>query len=278
MVMAETQDWYFEQDGGRQGPVPLESLLALLANKSVSADTLVWNASFGPVWKKLGEVQPPAIPTDTAGPPPLPQAKPKAGNFFAWTIALFPIIGSAVELVATADVGANAHRGITGILYFLAYSVLCALDAGQIRKGGATEAAPIFWFWLVPVYLYKRARALKQSLALLWVWIAALLVGLVMTETDLATGEMYWGVGLPGCESSTARSQVSGMFADVPLVSITGGTAVRIENIRELSSSDVERQCAATVLSSHSLRYAVTYKITASEDDFLFELQVEPPQ
>lgn len=273
--MAEAQEWYFEQDGSRQGPVPLESLLALLASKSVTGETLVWNASFGAVWKRLADVHPSS--TNPDGPPPLPQARLRTNDFFAWTIALLPIIGSAVELVVMADAGTTPHYGITGLMYFLAYSLLCAADAGQIRKSGSTEA-PFFWFWLVPVYLYKRARLLRRSLTLLWVWIAAIAVGGVMTETDLVTGEMYWGLGMPACESSTARSQISSMFPDVPLVSLTGATAIRIEDIKEISSTEKERRCTATVLSSRSLRYPVSYKITESGDEFLFELQVEPPR
>lgn len=97
----------------------------------------------------------------------------RVNNTIVWIIAFMPLIG----LIAS-----NIIPGLSGGLYFvvvlLANMILCYIDLHIIR-GYAPQFvlsatwSLIFWGVIIPVYLYKRAKALNQSLAYFVVWIIA---------------------------------------------------------------------------------------------------------
>ena len=56
---------------------------------------------------------------------------------------------------------------------------LSVLDERRLRKAGHDTEDFKGWVWLVPVYLYQRAKATRQNLAYFMVWIACFAVVLV---------------------------------------------------------------------------------------------------
>lgn len=265
-------EWYFEHEGTRQGPVTIEALRARFLDQTAKPDTLVWTPSFGPTWKPATQVE--AMTGAGAVPPPLPPRRPKVSSFWAWVIAVVPIIGAGIQLVVTADGADPKLLAVTPFLYFVAYTALSAFDSSLIRSRDASMGTPIVWAWLAPLYLYKRARLLGQSLATLWTWVAAVLIGIVLTETDLATKDMYWGAGLPSCESSTAKSQVKSLFDQVPIIVLSGSKAREVQNTTEVSATEMARECAGAVISTAGLIFAVTYSISLHGDDIGIELNI----
>ena len=64
-------DWYFANDGQRQGPVSAEAFARSVASGEVRADTLVWRAGMA-AWQPWSEVQPTVeLPAVEPLPPPL---------------------------------------------------------------------------------------------------------------------------------------------------------------------------------------------------------------
>ena len=49
-------DWYYSQKGERKGPVELDTIKALVADGTLSKNSLVWNETMGAKWSKVGEV------------------------------------------------------------------------------------------------------------------------------------------------------------------------------------------------------------------------------
>jgi hypothetical protein len=54
------------------------------------------------------------------------------------------------------------------LLFLVANIVLCVFDEKGLKKAGYTES--LGSAWLIPVYLYKRAKYLNHSLAYFIVW------------------------------------------------------------------------------------------------------------
>ena len=77
--VADTTEWYAENQGKRVGPMPREQLSTMVTSGQVTATTLVWREGLGE-WTAAGQVPelgdvfkkvPPPLPT-RSGPPPLP--------------------------------------------------------------------------------------------------------------------------------------------------------------------------------------------------------------
>jgi hypothetical protein len=82
----------------------------------------------------------------------------KVSNVLIWILAFIPAIGALFEF---------------GTLLFLVLNILlCILDEKNLKKAGYNTES-LGSVWLIPVYLYKRARYLKHSLAYFIVWCVA---------------------------------------------------------------------------------------------------------
>ena len=77
--VADTTEWYAENQGKRLGPMPRDQLATLVTSGQVTQTTLVWREGMGE-WTPAGQVSelgdvfkkvPPPLPT-RSGPPPLP--------------------------------------------------------------------------------------------------------------------------------------------------------------------------------------------------------------
>lgn len=79
----------------------------------------------------------------------------KANNVLVWILAFIPAIGALFEF---------------GTLLFLVVNiVLCTLDEKNLKKAGY-DTESLGSAWLIPVYLYKRAKYLKHTLAYFIAW------------------------------------------------------------------------------------------------------------
>jgi hypothetical protein len=102
---------------------------------------------------KCGVRQKPAINTVSGN--VIGQADKPANNALVWILAWIPLIGTLFEF---------------GTLVFLVINiVLCLIDENQLEKAGY-ETSSLGSAWLIPVYLYKRAKMLGNSLAYFIVW------------------------------------------------------------------------------------------------------------
>ena len=92
-----------------------------------------------------------------------------------WEVALFPIVWIILSIFASI--------WVANFLYFL----LCFNDNVYLGKG----KLKIAWGWclLPPVYLYKRAKLLKESL--LKFWLLVIQIGLLVSFVISATLSLY---------------------------------------------------------------------------------------
>ena len=62
--------------------------------------------------------------------------------------------------------------------------LLSFMDEKRLQKAGHNTASFKGWVWLVPVYLYQRAKHLKQNLAYFIVWVCCFLFILLGMASD----------------------------------------------------------------------------------------------
>ena len=100
-----------------------------------------------------------------------------AGNLIVWLSALSPIVGIFFEMLGIVLIGAPwlivPDVIALGLSVCLAYLDRKKLDAKGYDR---SKLGPP---WLVPIYLFKRARMLKHKLTYFIVW-CALCAGLVL--------------------------------------------------------------------------------------------------
>ncbi len=175
--------WFYEKDGQRMGPVDEEEVTRLIGLSDISPETLVWTQGL-PDWVMVADTDL-RMHFEHAGPPSLPGGRVK--NTVVWILALAPLVGYFLEwLVAGAVHEGNefaAHIAMGEKRYwFVTVGLnlfLSVLDERRLRKAGHDTEDFKGWVWLVPVYLYQRAKATRQNLAYFMVWIACFAVVLV---------------------------------------------------------------------------------------------------
>lgn len=162
--------WYYATHGTRVGPLSEGHMLQLLAAGNVDNATHVWRQGFTD-WIPIGET---ALRQTLTTPPPLPGSV--VNNGLVWTVAFVPLAGS---LLAVMLVGVAAASSWAVTLCFLAVNVtLCAVDGSVLRKAGYDTSTFGAWVILIPVYLYKRAKALNQRLTYFVVWMVCFFLSL----------------------------------------------------------------------------------------------------
>lgn len=174
--------WHYEFAGRRLGPFTAAQILGLIANGSLSRGTLVWRAgleTWTPIEStELGE----QLKRNT--PPPLDGTR--VNNNVVWLLALSPVlIGLLRYVVALMATGGNETRA-DQLMEQNAYWVLgpvisialCYWDVAVLKTAGV-NTQQLGQVWLVPVYLFKRAKALVQSPVYAWVWIGLFVLGLL---------------------------------------------------------------------------------------------------
>jgi hypothetical protein len=164
-AQAVAEDWFYEEDGQRKGAIAESELIGLIKSGKISYGASVWKKGF-PDWLKIEN-------TDLRGhleevaPPPLKGEH--INNTVVWVLAFAPIIGFVFE---------KAVVGIPFITLILNIA-LSYLDEKRLRKAGHNTDKFKGWIWLVPVYLYQRAKILNQNLAYFIVWIVCFVLVLV---------------------------------------------------------------------------------------------------
>jgi len=71
------RSWFFASQGKQQGPYPEARLREFIANRTVTADTLVWTEGMAD-WQKAGDI--PGLLSDAGGPPAVPRPGDPLGS------------------------------------------------------------------------------------------------------------------------------------------------------------------------------------------------------
>lgn len=165
--------WHYEKDGQRLGPLPEDELKPLIENGSISAKTLVWSTGLAG-WTPLVDTALAIHLLQVSTPPALPASK--VSNTITWVLAFAPLLGFFLKCFlvgATAgdeDVAEAIRSGQFWYVTLLLNIGLSLLDLKTLQRAGVDTKAYGKMVWVVPVYLWKRAKSLGQSPAYFWVW------------------------------------------------------------------------------------------------------------
>ena len=189
----DPEEWYYVASSGRSGPVSLPALRKLAAQGHIEDATSIWKAGLAD-WIPLSSYEEAAFELSAAALPPAAAAPSKG---YIWPLALAPVWGTALQVVATELWVALTHKQLAYYAQFwwitFGSLFLCSyLDFRSYRKdrpagldfggypGEQTAARQVgtLIFLLVPAYVYLRAKKLDRRLLHFWVWLFSLLLWL----------------------------------------------------------------------------------------------------
>jgi hypothetical protein len=156
-------EWHYELNGGRLGPVSEADILSLITNNKLVRGSFVWKKGM-PDWVALESTQ---FASQFADSPP-PLIGDAISNTLIWWLAFAPLLGA---FIAGLLAGAT-HKSISNFWWTtLALNVaLSMLDERNLKKAGH-DTEKMGGAWVVPVYMFKRAKVLKQNNAYFIVWV-----------------------------------------------------------------------------------------------------------
>jgi hypothetical protein len=187
-ITVKPNEWHYVDNGVKNGPVSATTIKDLLTKKEIEPDTQVWRKGMTE-WKSIREsdladlvaTEPPAIS---------PQ---HIGNGYVWTLAFLPLIWGIIDAsIDASNQQAAARTMVLGFPYhpskgvpvqipFLVNALFGWLDELRLRKAGYgsswMRAAAVL---LIPVYLFARAKRLKQTPWYAICWIVTFLLGIFL--------------------------------------------------------------------------------------------------
>lgn len=154
--------YYVEVGGARKGPLTKAQVEVMVSTKQLTRDSLSW-VQGDTDWKPLASTSFAVL--FAAEPPPLNASAVPMG--ILWILAFAPLIGTLIEgtFVSAFNLAAGSLWWITVCL-----NVVLAVRDGRTLRAAGYDTSKMGAFWIVPVYLYKRAKALKQNQAPLIIW------------------------------------------------------------------------------------------------------------
>jgi hypothetical protein len=169
-----TNLWFYEEKGERKGGASEQEMAKLIRSGRLGYGSSVWVHGFNE-WAKLEDT--PLRQHLQQTPPPL--AGSQVNNTLVWVLAFAPIIGYLMEWFVAGALNSSesaAVRAMENASYWyitLALNLLLSFfDEKRLQKAGHNTSRFSGWVWLVPVYLYQRAKNLQQNLAYFIVWLA----------------------------------------------------------------------------------------------------------
>lgn len=173
-------EWFYEKNGERIGAISQSQMIELIQTGGLHRDTAVWRKGLND-WITLDKTELNQF-VDRTLPPPL--TGQHVNNTMVWILAFAPILGLFLEyFVAGIFSGGNVElatykveEGYYFVITIALNIMLSILDERKLEKAGVKTEKFKGMVWLVPVYLFQRAKALDQSLAYFIVWIVCFLV------------------------------------------------------------------------------------------------------
>ncbi len=165
--------WFYEEGGQRKGPVSENEMIQFIKTSVISHGSSIWKKGY-PDWLKIENTDL-RIHLDDSIPPPL--SGEQINNTLVWVLAFAPLIGYLLEWFVAGAMHGNLGAAIAmrnSKYWFITLGLNIALayfDEKRLKKAGHNTDKFKGWVWIVPVYLYQRAKQTKQNLAYFIVWI-----------------------------------------------------------------------------------------------------------
>jgi len=180
--------WYYVTNGTRQGPTAAAAIGELLKRKEIETDTQVWRKGM-PEWKSLRESD---LAEFVAAEPPAISSQ-HIGNGYVWTLALLPLVVGVIEAAVSASnqeaaagslgLGFPYHprKGLPFQIPLLVNALLGWLDDRKLKQAGyGSRVTRVTAVLFQPVYLFLRAKRLKQRPYYAVAWIISFIAGLLI--------------------------------------------------------------------------------------------------
>lgn len=175
--------WFYESNGQRKGGVSEEEIISLIQSGVLSRSSAAWKKGLQD-WMPIESTE---LRTylDDSTPPPL--RGEHVNNTIVWILAFAPILGLMLEaFIAGMVYRDNPYQAesaaMGGQFWYITLILNVALsywDEKRLSKSGTTTKKFNGLVWLIPVYLYQRAKALKHSLAYFIVWVVCFVLVLL---------------------------------------------------------------------------------------------------
>jgi hypothetical protein len=184
--------WYYAAGGSRHGPVSAQAIGDLLKQHEIEPDVQVWRKGMSD-WVNIRESELGGLVSSE--PPPV--SSHFVTNLVVWIIAVLPLGFGIINASITQQNLANQIMGvpdlqhggplqsapISVLIIAVINAILCVIDVNLLKRAGydAQWLGAIFWgFFLAPVYLFFRARRLKQRPYYAILWIVMAIVGAII--------------------------------------------------------------------------------------------------
>ncbi len=173
-------NWHYEKNGVRYDNVTEEDIIERIRRGELNASTLVWQQGMLE-WQPVSATSLAEILKQSEVPPALPGHR--IPGDVVWTLAFAPLIGYILEMWTAGLNGMSFERAYDAVsegqYWFISLILNIALgylDERKLRKSGVDTTAFGWLVWLIPVYLWRRAKILGQKPAYFWVWLVMLIL------------------------------------------------------------------------------------------------------
>lgn len=179
--------WYYEKKDQRHGPVSADTIGALVEQRALDGQTLVWSLD-SKDWISLAQTELAVYLKAVNVPPALPTSR--IGKALVWFLAFAPVIGMMLEVMLggafapdsslAGDAGELAVK--TGQFWYVTLVLnigLSLLDNWRLKRAGVDTSRFGRLALVVPVYLWKRAKSLNQRPAYFWTWVVMFAITLL---------------------------------------------------------------------------------------------------
>lgn len=180
----QEQTWFYEINGIKKDAISESKIIELIKNGNISYGTLVWKKGFID-WMKLENTELKAHINDLLPPPLLGE---HINNTIVWILAFAPIIGLFLEAFIAGIVYQEDSYMIDESLSdaefwyvtLILNIILSIYDNKRLKVAGLNTDKFRGWVWLVPVYLFQRAKAFKHNYSYFIVWIISFFISILL--------------------------------------------------------------------------------------------------
>lgn len=165
--------WFYFRNGTRVGPVSLDALRDGAGRGELDRTTMVWNAGL-PDWVAAADA---GLVGALLPHEPPPATGKMVDNRVVWVLAFAPIIGVVIAGFVAGALEPDSLRRMGELYEDLLWVtlglnvVLGVWDEKRLEKAGVRMEG-VAAGWIVPVYLWQRAKRLRQPPSYFWVWLA----------------------------------------------------------------------------------------------------------
>jgi hypothetical protein len=158
-----SDEWHYELNGARLGPVSHSEILSLISNSKLVRGSFVWKKGMSD-WAALDSTE--FLSQFSDSPPPL--TGEAISNTLVWWLAFAPLVGVFIAGLLSGI----THKSIGDFWWTtLVLNIsLSLLDEKKLKKAGH-NTEKMGSAWIVPLYLFNRAKVLKQNNAYFIVWV-----------------------------------------------------------------------------------------------------------